>query len=97
MTPEIEKLHKQIIYSDKTTEEAKWDAYLYMWENKVKFMIYDDVLEFIDSIPNNKENRIMEKVKMYFDGCMSQNFGFKDSPMYPEPVKLEDYWPKEYV
>lgn len=47
MRPEIEKLNKQIIFSNKATQEAREAAILDMYENKVKAMVVDKVADEI--------------------------------------------------
>lgn len=50
MNKDIEKLNKQIILSDKSSDEAKKAAILDMWNNKVKSHVYDDVSRNIESM-----------------------------------------------
>lgn len=82
MTPEIEKLNKAVIQSDRTSPEAKRDAIESMWDGKIKGMLFDKTAMYIETEFTEKEKLELkaDKCDLYFRGITSSSFGFKGHP-----------------
>lgn len=94
MKPEVEKLNKTIILSERSSFAARAEAVEQMWKEKVRALIVDKHADFIETFDQDHQLRVKEeKCKMYFKGETLREFGFKKGSPYEfdHHKKYEDF------
>lgn len=90
----MEKSDKLIIEDDRSSIEAKEAAIEHMWTEKIRSLLAPNQVVLYESLPEASLKRIKEeKVKLYFDGLVSPNFGFREGPIFDDSRKPLSYEP----